>query len=101
MLDFNELYIGINGQMGSEMADSTHIRESIDKNLINEIAAAERLAIKVSTLRHWRWAGKGPRFIKIGAAVRYAPSDIDQFVEEGRRKLEPELADKIHAQNKT
>jgi hypothetical protein len=38
--------------------------------LLNETQAADLLNIKVPTLRRWRWAGKGPTFLKIGGAVR-------------------------------
>jgi hypothetical protein len=87
--------------MGIQMAESTRTHESIDKNLINETVAAERLAVKVSTLRHWRWAGKGPRFIKIGAAVRYSPSDLEQFVGRGRREPEAKSKNNNAEQNET
>ncbi len=53
--------------------------------LVNETAAAMILALSVKTLRRWRWAGKGPRFVKIGAAVRYDPADLSAFIEAGRR----------------
>ncbi len=53
--------------------------------LVNETEAARTLNIKVATARRWRWAGKGPRFIKIGAAVRYDPADLVAFIEAGRR----------------
>lgn len=53
--------------------------------LINEGEAARRLGLSVKTLRRWRWAGKGPRFLKIGAAVRYDPADLQGFIEAGRR----------------
>ena len=54
--------------------------------LIKESEAAERFGLQVSTLRRWRWAGCGPRFVKIGAAVRYDPADLDAFIEAGRRR---------------
>ena len=53
--------------------------------LINEYEAAARLALKVATLRRWRWAGRGPPFFKIGNAVRYATEDIDAFIQAARR----------------
>ncbi len=53
--------------------------------LVNETAAATVLALSVKTLRRWRWAGKGPRFVKVGAAVRYDPADLTAFIEAGRR----------------
>ena len=53
--------------------------------LITEQEAALRLGLKTSTLRRWRWAGDGPRFIKVGAAVRYDPTDLNTFIVAGRR----------------
>ncbi len=53
--------------------------------LLDEKEVASILNINVATLRRWRWAGKGPRFLKIGGAVRYAQSDIAAFIEAGRR----------------
>jgi predicted site-specific integrase-resolvase len=40
---------------------------------MNEIEAAERLGLSVATLRAWRHRGKGPRFVRLGRAVRYLP----------------------------
>ena len=53
--------------------------------LLKEAEAAEHLSVAVATLRRWRWAGRGPRFLKIGGAVRYDPTDVMAFVEAGRR----------------
>jgi predicted site-specific integrase-resolvase len=54
--------------------------------LLNEHAAAERLNLSVKTLRRWRWAGRGPSYIKVGTAVRYDPADLDTFIAAGRRR---------------
>jgi predicted site-specific integrase-resolvase len=43
------------------------------------------LQIKPATLARWRWAGCGPRFIKIGGRVRYAECDIEAFIQDGFR----------------
>jgi Helix-turn-helix domain len=53
--------------------------------LLNETQAAHQLGLKVTTMRRWRWSGDGPTFIKIGAAVRYDPIDLQKFIEAGRR----------------
>ena len=59
---------------------------AIPKNrLLNEHDAAEALGLKVTTLRRWRWAGKPPRFLKIGAAVRYDPADLAALIAGARR----------------
>ena len=54
-------------------------------SLLDEKEVAKTLNVKVATLRRWRWAGKGPRFLKIGGAVRYDPADVQAFIEAGRR----------------
>ena len=54
--------------------------------LLNESEAADALGLKVTTLRRWRWAGKPPRFLKIGStAVRYDPAELVAFIEAARR----------------
>ncbi len=55
------------------------------KRLFNEKDAAAILCVKVPTLRRWRWAGKGPRFLKIGGAVRYDLADLEAFIVASRR----------------
>jgi hypothetical protein len=45
-------------------------------------------------LRRWRWAGHPPRFIKIGAAVRYDPADMQEFIEAGRRSSTSDTGDR-------
>jgi len=53
--------------------------------LIPETLAAEQLAVAVATLRRWRQKGRGPRFVKIGAAVRYNADDLRAFIERNTR----------------
>ncbi len=48
--------------------------------LLKEQQAAEVLNVEVSTLRRWRWAGTGPRFLKVGYAVRYDPQDLKDYL---------------------
>ena len=55
------------------------------KTLINETEAAMCLGLSPTTLRRWRWAGKGPSFLKIGGAVRYDLSQLEAFIEAARR----------------
>lgn len=44
--------------------------------------AADMLAVSVKTLEAWRRLGKGPRFVKLGRAVRYALEDLEDFSRE-------------------
>lgn len=54
--------------------------------LLTPEEAAKRLTLRPKTLARWRWAGRGPRFIKIGRSVRYAESEIQAFIASGMRK---------------
>ncbi len=53
--------------------------------LVDDREAARVLGVKQATLQRWRWAGRGPRFIKIGRAVRYALEDLAAFRDAGAR----------------
>ena len=55
------------------------------QRLLNEHEAAAVLNVEATTLRRWRWAGHPPRFRKIGAAVRYHPDDLAEFIEAASR----------------
>ena len=67
------------------------LEDTAARALLNETEAARILAMQVTTLRRWRWAGKGPRFIKIGSAVRYDQGDLAAFIEDGRRTSTSDL----------
>lgn len=49
---------------------------------LTEHDVADRLCLSVATLRAWRTKSKGPRFVRLGRAIRYLESDIDRFVDE-------------------
>lgn len=51
------------------------VRNSIE-NLLNEHDVARITALSVASVRRWRLLGIGPKYIKIGAAVRYRYEDI-------------------------
>ncbi|HWR50334.1 MAG TPA: helix-turn-helix domain-containing protein [Bryobacteraceae bacterium] len=44
--------------------------------LLNEHQVAKTLGLSVATIRRWRLYGRGPKFIKTGAAVRYTREDF-------------------------
>jgi len=50
--------------------------------LLNETQVADQLAISPRTLQMWRYKGGGPRYLKIGAAVRYRPEDVEDWLEQ-------------------
>lgn len=52
-----------------------------DKRPLKTNEAAEILDLKPATLEIWRSQGKGPRFLKIGRAVRYRLSDLEEYLD--------------------
>lgn len=54
--------------------------------------AAERLACSESTLNHWRVAGCGPAFVKLGRRVMYRDEDLDAFITKNVRQSTTEAA---------
>lgn len=52
-----------------------------EKQLLNEVEAAEEIAIQPQTLSAWRCRGFGPPFLKIGRSVRYRRSDLESWME--------------------
>ena len=49
-------------------------------DLLDETRLAARLDVSRSTLQSWRYAGKGPRFIKLGRLIRYRNADVDAYL---------------------
>jgi predicted DNA-binding transcriptional regulator AlpA len=41
---------------------------------------AERLQMPEKTLAHWRYTGRGPRYIRLGKHVRYERSSVDEWL---------------------
>lgn len=54
-------------------------RSETSPRLMDEHEVALRFGLSVKTLRNWRVRGVGPRFLKIGRAVRYRESELTQF----------------------
>jgi predicted DNA-binding transcriptional regulator AlpA len=48
--------------------------------LLNTVAAARRLGVSSSFLAKARMQGNGPRYRKLGRAVRYAQADLDHWL---------------------
>jgi len=51
------------------------------ENLLNEYDVARITGLSVASVRRWRLLRQGPKYIKIGAAVRYKPEDISVWLE--------------------
>ncbi len=51
------------------------------ENLLNEHDVARVTGLSVASVRRWRLLRQGPKYLKIGAAVRYKPEDISAWLE--------------------
>jgi hypothetical protein len=71
----------------SQFSECRVVLQSMTKipNLVNPKAAARILARPESTLRYWRCAGTGPRWIKLEGRVLYDTEDLVEYIDRGRR----------------
>ena len=51
---------------------------------LTETEAAARLGLKVATLRAWRNQGRGPAYVRLGRAIRYLATDLEEFLQSNR-----------------
>lgn len=61
----------------NEMGDSNS-----GYQLLDAAAVAGRLGVSIHTLAQWRYAGSGPRYMRVGKHVRYRWSDIEIWLAE-------------------
>ena len=51
------------------------------ESLLNDQDVARLTGMSVASVRRWRLIGQGPKYLKIGSAVRYRPEDISAWIE--------------------
>ena len=51
-----------------------------NRRLLDVKESAEYLNLSKSTLDKWRCYGEGPKFIKMGRAIKYRMSDLDDYI---------------------
>jgi len=51
------------------------------ENLLNEQDVARITGLSVASVRRWRGLRSGPKYLKIGASVRYRPEDVAAWIE--------------------
>ena len=58
---------------------------------------AERWQMSSKTLARWRWAGEGPRFLKVSGKVLYRKEDVREFeAAHLRRRTDERIAATAH-----
>lgn len=70
-----------------DISEATHA-------LLTQEQAAAYLGVNVRTLEHWRSIGKGPRFVKLGRAIRYTRAALDRFIAENQHQTSAEYTGK-------
>lgn len=61
--------------------------------MMTDVEVGVMLGLTAQTLRTWRMKGQGPRFAKLGDAVRYDEDDVKAWVEE--RKVNSTKTDEV------
>jgi hypothetical protein len=51
------------------------------QNFLTEKEVAKQISVSLASLRRWRLKHLGPRFVKVGALVRYRPEDLEQWMQ--------------------
>jgi excisionase family DNA binding protein len=56
------------------------------ERLLSTEEVAEVLGRPPRTLRQWRYLGEGPKYLKVGATVRYRPRDVEAWLKAQERE---------------
>ena len=51
------------------------------EQLLTEHDVARVTGLSLGSVRRWRLLGHGPKYLKLGAAVRYKPEDLAAWLE--------------------
>jgi predicted DNA-binding transcriptional regulator AlpA len=57
-------------------------RSGMPSELMNAAELGQRLSKSTAALANWRYLGLGPRFVKVGKAVRYRVSDVEAWLDQ-------------------
>jgi hypothetical protein len=58
---------------------------------LNQIELSRRWNVSERTLERWRWLRQGPKYLKIGGAVRYRIEDVESY--ETLQQHDPKVAE--------
>ena len=66
-------------QASSDVGSKHSFASTSETRILTDVQVAERLGVSRFTVRSWRLKGVGPRFLKMGRAVRYRSHDLDEY----------------------
>ena len=73
--------IRVDGKETHPRKDQMATANNTLETLLNEHDVARITGLSVASVRRWRLLRQGPKYLKIGAAVRYKPEDISAWLE--------------------
>ena len=53
---------------------------ALPETLLTERDIARITGLSIATVRRWRLLRQGPKYLKIGSAVRYVPADLERWM---------------------
>jgi predicted site-specific integrase-resolvase len=62
-------------------------RDKNDNDLLTEAELCELLKVSPHTAKQWRWAGRGPDYVKMHRAIRYRRADVQRWIARQTRKV--------------
>jgi predicted DNA-binding transcriptional regulator AlpA len=65
----------------SQISERENVAREPLQTLLNEHDVARITRLSVASIRRWRLLRQGPKYLKIGAAVRYKPEDVSAWLE--------------------
>jgi excisionase family DNA binding protein len=66
-------------QASGDVGSKHSFGSTSETRILTDVQVAERLGVSRFTVRSWRLKGVGPRFLKMGRAVRYRSQDVDEY----------------------
>ena len=66
---------------GSALTSTIGDAGLVQSKLLNERVLATHLNVTVKAVQAWRQRGGGPKFVRVGRAIRYRPEDVQVWLE--------------------
>ncbi len=65
-------------------------KQSCKKEWLDSNEVAETMGMCHGTLRYWRSTGQGPRYYRVNRSIRYRAVDVEAWMAEHYKLVEPE-----------
>ncbi len=65
----------------SQLSERESVATTHLPTLLNEFDVARTTGLSVASVRRWRLFKQGPKYLKIGSAVRYRAEDVRAWLE--------------------